>query len=143
MARTSAANPAAELASPAAVGKLFSVTMRRGMVESLGSDASAASRAALRSRSARKHACVRAPDTSDGSPLRSSVSPWPAGYAGEHDAVVSVRRSDCASVTDRDELVGRLSFASRFPQYLCEKTTSFCVSHKKKKKASQHGRSTE
>lgn len=35
-----------------------------------------------------------------------------------HDAVVCVRRSSCERVTDKEELVGRLSFASRFPQYL-------------------------
>jgi hypothetical protein len=36
----------------------------------------------------------------------------------EQEAVVWVRRSDWESVTLRDEFVGRLSFASRFPQYL-------------------------
>lgn len=29
-----------------------------------------------------------------------------------------MRRSDCERVTEREELVGRLSLASRFPQYL-------------------------
>lgn len=29
-----------------------------------------------------------------------------------------VRRSDCERVTEREELVGRLSLASRLPQYL-------------------------
>lgn len=38
--------------------------------------------------------------------------------AGEQDAVVWVRRSDWARVTLREELVGRLSLGSRFPQYL-------------------------
>jgi hypothetical protein len=46
MARTRAAKPAAEDASPAAVGKLLMETMRRGKVESLGSDESACSRVA-------------------------------------------------------------------------------------------------
>lgn len=32
-----------------------------------------------------------------------------------------VRRSDCERVTERDELVGRLSFASRLPQYLLKR----------------------
>ena len=36
----------------------------------------------------------------------------------EQEAVVCVRRSAWSSVTERDELVGRFSFASRFPQYL-------------------------
>jgi len=39
--------------------------------------------------------------------------------SGEQEAVVCVRRSSCESVTERDELVGRLSLVSRFPQYLC------------------------
>lgn len=56
MARTSAANPAAEEASPAAVGKLFSDTMRRGRAESLGRDESEASSPARRERSSRKQA---------------------------------------------------------------------------------------
>ena len=45
----------------------------------------------------------------------------------EHDALVYVRRSDCERVTEREELVGRLSFASRFPQYLSEQRISICV----------------
>ncbi len=36
---------------------------------------------------------------------------------GEQEAVVCVRRSDWERVTEREELVGRLSFGSRFPQY--------------------------
>lgn len=36
----------------------------------------------------------------------------------EHEAVVRVRRSSCERVTERELLVGRLSFASRLPQYL-------------------------
>lgn len=40
MARTNAANPAAEEASPAAVGKLLLDTRRSGSLESLGSDSS-------------------------------------------------------------------------------------------------------
>lgn len=74
MARTRAAKPAALLARPAAVGKLFSEAMRRGKVDSLGSAASLASSALRRARSSRKQACVRAPETSCGAPLRSSVS---------------------------------------------------------------------
>lgn len=37
---------------------------------------------------------------------------------GEQEAVVWVLRSDWESVTEREELVGRLREASRFPQYL-------------------------
>lgn len=118
MARTRAAKPAADEARPAAVGKLFSETRRSGMVESLGSDESAASRAARRARSSRKQACVRAPETSDCSPLSSRESPSEAGYEAEQEAVVSVRRSDCESVTESELLVGRLSLGSRLPQYL-------------------------
>lgn len=36
----------------------------------------------------------------------------------EQAAVVCVRRSDWERVTETEELVGRLSFGSRFPQYL-------------------------
>lgn len=36
----------------------------------------------------------------------------------EQDAVVCVRRSAWERVTEREELVGRFSAGSRFPQYL-------------------------
>ena len=36
----------------------------------------------------------------------------------EHEAVVCARRSDWERVTEREELVGRLSLGSRLPQYL-------------------------
>ena len=39
-------------------------------------------------------------------------------YDEEQEAVVCVRRSAWSRLTERDELVGRLSFGSRFPQYL-------------------------
>lgn len=42
----------------------------------------------------------------------------------EHEAVVCVRRSDCARVTDREEFVGRFSFGSRLPQYLQKASVS-------------------
>lgn len=116
MARTSAAKPAAEEARPAAVGKLFSETIRRGSWESFGRDESDCSNAARRARSSRKHACVRAPETSCGDELRRRESS--EGKVEEAAAVVCVRRSDCESVTDIEEFVGRLSFGSRFPQYL-------------------------
>jgi hypothetical protein len=92
MALTSAANPAAEDARPAAVGKLFSDTMRSGNVDNLGREGFSASRAARRVRSSRKQACVRAPETSCGWELRISASE--EGYDGEQEAVVWVRRSD-------------------------------------------------
>jgi hypothetical protein len=60
MLRTRAAKPAAEEARPAAVGKLFSETMRRGSWESLGREGLADSRRARWARSALRHACVRA-----------------------------------------------------------------------------------
>ena len=50
-------------------------------------------------------------------PLRRSES-GEGEYVAEQVAVVWVRRSDCERVTLRDEFVGRLSFASRLPQYL-------------------------
>jgi hypothetical protein len=40
------------------------------------------------------------------------------GKEAEQAAVVWVRRSFCESVTEIEEFVGRLSFGSRFPQYL-------------------------
>lgn len=40
------------------------------------------------------------------------------GKEAEHAAVVWVRRSFCERVTEMEELVGRFSFGSRFPQYL-------------------------
>jgi hypothetical protein len=64
IALTSAANPAAEEARPAAVGKLFSETIRRGREESLGRAGLDSSRAERRERSSRKQAWVRAPVTS-------------------------------------------------------------------------------
>ena len=53
---------------------------------------------------------------SEGSLLR--VKESPSVKEAEQEAVVRVRRSDWERVTDRDELVGRLSLGSRFPQYL-------------------------
>lgn len=40
--------------------------------------------------------------------------------AGEHVAVVWARSWSWLRVTDMDELVGRFSLGSRFPQYLSE-----------------------
>lgn len=127
MARTRAAKPAAEEARPAAVGKLFSETIRRGRVESLGRDRSEDSRAERRERNSRKQAWGRAPVTSCGEELMRRESA--EGKTEEHAAVVCVRRSDWESVTEIEEFVGRLSFASRFPQYL--KRLTFVVGVKK------------
>lgn len=74
IALTSAANPAAEEARPAAVGKLFSETIFRFRVESFGREGEEDSREARKERSSRKQACVRAPETSWGEALRRSVS---------------------------------------------------------------------
>lgn len=116
MAWTRAAKPAAEDARPAAVGKLFSDTILRGRLDSLGKEESVFSRAARLARSSRKHACVRAPEMSDSSPFRVRVSP--SLKLAEHEAVVRVRRSAWERVTEMELLVGRLSLASRLPQYL-------------------------
>jgi hypothetical protein len=89
-ALTKAAKPAAELANPAAVGKLFSETMRSGKEDKLGREESADSRALRKERNSRKHAWVRAPDTSCGFELIWRVS---SVKEDEAAAVVCVRRS--------------------------------------------------
>ena len=129
MARTSAPKPAAEEARPAAVGKLFAVTIRNGQDESLGNESSFASSFARRVRSEDMHACVRGLVTSSGEPLR--VSSSAPEYLGEVEAVVCVLRDFWESVTLREEFVGRLSLTTRFPQYLFAWSDSqydqFCV----------------
>lgn len=107
------------------MGKLFSETIRRGRVESLGREGSADSSAERRARSSRKHACGRAPVTSWGAELMRRESA--VGKTEEQAAVVCVRRSDWERVTEMEELVGRLSFASRFPQYLVPLATVVLV----------------
>ena len=115
MARTRAANPAAEEASPAAVGKLFSDTTCTLYSLSFGSEGLASSRAFRSCLSSRKQAVCRAPETSWASPLRKRrFSVKDALQAAE----VCVRRSDWERVTEMEELVGRFSFVSRLPQYL-------------------------
>lgn len=64
IARTKAAKPAAELARPAAVGKLFSETIFSGNEDSFGSEELESSSCLRRVRSSRKQAWVRAPETS-------------------------------------------------------------------------------
>lgn len=98
------------------MGKLFSETMRRGRLDSFGREENDDSREERRERSSRKQAWVRAPETSWGEPFRRRVSSGPKEE--EQAAVVCVRRSDWERVTDTEEFVGRLSFGSRFPQYL-------------------------
>jgi hypothetical protein len=116
MARTKAAKPAADEARPAAVGKLLRETILRGSDDSFGRDESASSTWRRRVRSSARQACVRAPEMSWSEPLRVRES---LGYWLLHEAVVWVRRSSCDSVTERELFVGRLSLASRLPQYLC------------------------
>jgi hypothetical protein len=80
MARTRAANPAAELASPAAVGKLFSDTTRSGYEESLGRDVSADSSSLRSVRRLERQASVRLEALMfSGLPFRVRVSPSAAG----------------------------------------------------------------
>lgn len=98
------------------MGKLFVLTMRRGWVDSLGSDGSEASRSRRRARSEWMQACVRGLEMSCGRELRRRVS---AEVKEEEQlAVVWVRRSAWSRVTDREEFVGRFSLESRLPQYL-------------------------
>lgn len=115
IARTSAAKPAALEAKPAAVGKLFSLTIFSFKSASLGRLLSFASTSLRSWRSSRRHACVLAPEMSWSLPLRVRES---LVMLELHDAVVCVRRSSCERVTERDELVGRFSLVSRLPQYL-------------------------
>lgn len=115
MARTRAAKPAALEARPAAVGKLFLETIRRGREDNLGREGLEASREERRARSSRKQACVRAPDTLSEMVFRRRVS---SAKEAEQAAVVCVRRSFWDRVTEIEELVGRLSLGSRLPQYL-------------------------
>jgi len=82
----------------------------------LGREGSAASRAARRERRAVRQATGRAEEISCGWELRRRESA--GGKEGEQEAVVWVRRSDWARVTEREELVGRLRAGSRLPQYL-------------------------
>ena len=97
------------------MGKLFSETIRKGRAESFGREELLASRDDRRARSSRKHACVRAPETSCGLELRRRVASF--GNEEEQAAVVCGRRSFCESVTEMEEFVGRLSLGSRLPQY--------------------------
>ncbi len=117
IARTNAAKPAADEASPAAVGKLFADTSRRVSLESFGRDPSFASTCSRKDRRRFRHACVRFDDSmSSFSPLRMSESG--PEKDSEHEAVVCVRRDFCESVTDSDEFVGKFRATSRLPQYL-------------------------
>ena len=116
MARTRAANPAAEDARPAAVGKLFALAMRRGRVERVGREGSASSSSERRARRDVRQARERGVERDWGALFRSKVSG--PSKVEEQEAVVWVRRSVWERVTEREELVGRLSEGSRLPQYL-------------------------
>lgn len=117
MARTSAANPAALEASPAAVGKLFWLTSLREKRLSFGRLALACSSSVRRVRREERQAWVRGVVRGEGWLLRRRES-WPGGKKEEQEAVVWVRRSDWERVTEREELVGRLRVGERLPQYL-------------------------
>lgn len=118
MARTRAANPAAEEARPAAVGKLLVEIMWRGKLDKGGREGSVASRDWRRERRDVRQAWERAVARDCGTELRTRVSPSEERYLGEQEAVVWARRSDWERVTEREELVGRLRWGSRLPQYL-------------------------
>ena len=74
MARTRAAKPAAELARPAAVGKLFAETMRKVREERMGREVFEASRAARRVRRERRQARERGVSSDWGLLFRRRVS---------------------------------------------------------------------
>ena len=92
IARTRAAKPAAEEASPAAVGKLLTETRRKGKVDRGGRLGSTSSSAARRARREWIQALGRAEEISCGAEFRSKVSE--GGKLAEQEAVVCVRRSD-------------------------------------------------
>lgn len=91
MARIKAAKPAALEARPAAVGKLFSETILRGRVLSLGREGSEDSREARRERSSRRQAWVRAPEMSWSEPLRVRESVVKEGEQLEGELVLGER----------------------------------------------------
>lgn len=110
---TNAANPAAEEAKPAAVGKLFSETMCNFICDNFGeSGVSIDARKFLKSA---KHAWVRGVSSDSNFPLSHN---WSFSNDGEAEAVVNVRKSSWDKVTEIDELVGKFNDLSRFPQYL-------------------------
>ena len=71
----------------------------------------------LKALSSRKQAVCRAPETSWASPFSQREFSVKVLLQA---AVVWVLRSAWERVTEREELVGRLSFVSRLPQYLFE-----------------------
>ena len=132
MARTSAAKPAAEDASPAAVGKLLALTNLRGRVDSLGREGSASSSSERRARRDFRQASERGVERDWGALFKSKVS-GPVKVE-EQEAVVWVRRSDCERVTEREELVGRLREGSRLPQYLVDIYQSCSMKERKRRR---------
>ena len=120
MATTNAANPAAEDANPAAVGKLFSDTMCNFHLESWGKLGSVPSISARNFLKSAKHAFVLSDVKLSGFPLSQRISSL---YSSDVATEVRVRKSSWDNVTEMDELVGKLRDLSRFPQYL-----SVCVS---------------
>ena len=133
---TRAANPEAEDARPAAVGKLFSDTMcsrssdkgyagiqldaevhARETITLSPAELVCCSKAFRSARISRKQfAILPSPFTSSSSPLSQSLSFWKEASAL---IVVFDLKWSCERVTDREEFVGKIkSNGSRFPQYL-------------------------
>ncbi|KAH3664099.1 hypothetical protein OGAPHI_004813 [Ogataea philodendri] len=112
IAEISAAKPAAEDARPAAVGKLFSLTMCNFISLNFGSDESAVSSSFLYCLRSFKHCCVLGVSNEWDSPLSQSES---FSNDSEHEAVVRVLKSFWDNVTLMEEFVGRLRSLSLFP----------------------------
>eukprot|EP01139_Manchomonas_bermudensis_P019483 Amastigsp_a676841_52.p3 type:complete len:258 gc:universal Amastigsp_a676841_52:1017-244(-) len=118
-ANASVAYPAADDARPAAVGKLFSLTMRTlyaghaALGTSTRPEASTLSLA--RSRTSRSTACVRLLLMSSRSPL-SQISSSFRSIDARIDVVVE--RSSMLRVAESDELSGMMSSSLALPQYL-------------------------
>lgn len=137
---TRAAKPAAEDASPAAVGKLFTDDICTANVESyedfsmsiirqstpvqrtLGIDGFLSSTCRLRLFISRIHVANLPPSLiSSSTPFNHSLSFSKDGSA--RDVVVD-RKWSWSSVTESEEFVGRISFVSLFPQYLSRENIS-------------------
>jgi len=91
--------------------------IRRGKVEILGRDESLASRSERHPLSSLIQVQRRPPSLTVSS-LPFSQRRSPAGNEASARDVVVERRWSWSSVTESDELVGRMSLVSRLPQYL-------------------------
>ena len=119
-AYVSAAYPAADDASPAAVGKLFADTTRTHIcAQSAWATThlpSASYRSPARARVSRSTVSMRLfAVRSSSTPLSQSRS---RSNVVEAVTVVTVRRSRWLRVRETEELIGTFCLASRFPQYL-------------------------